>query len=130
MRTMNKIMLIGRLGRAPELRTSADGKNIWGTFSMATSRSKKVDDRWVEQTDWHRVKVFGTQAGLCEQYLTKGSLAAIEGTLQYDSWQNEEGQKRVVASVVADRVHFLDGNRRLESADSGAGSEESAEATP
>jgi len=107
MRGLNRIMLVGRLGRDPELRTSAKGNTAWCTFSLATGRSRKQGDEWVEATDWHRIKVFGTQAELCRRYLAKGAMAAVEGAVVYDAWTTKEGTKRTSCVVMADRVTFL-----------------------
>lgn len=107
MRGLNRTMLIGHLGRDPELRTSANHGVPWATFSLATGRSRKEGDRWVEDTDWHRVKVFGTQAELCQRYLQKGHLVAVEGSIVYDSWTGKDGAKRTTTVIMADRVTFL-----------------------
>lgn len=107
MRGLNRVMLVGRLGRDPELRTAAAGNTAWCTFSLATGRSKKEGDSWVEATDWHRVKVFGTQAELCRRYLAKGAMVAVEGAVVYDNWTDQAGVKRTSSVIMADRVTFL-----------------------
>lgn len=111
MRGLNRAMLIGHLGRDPELRTAQSGNTVWCSFSLATGRSRKEGDRWVEATDWHRVKVFGTQAELCHRYLAKGALVAIEGAIVYDTWTAQDGAKRTSTVIMADRVTFLSGRQ-------------------
>jgi single-strand DNA-binding protein len=115
MRGLNKIVLIGRLGSHPELRTSQNG-NPWCRLSVATDRRKKEGDEWKNETDWHRVKVFGKEAELCEQMLRAGSLVSVEGRVTYDKWEDDEGKKRTVSNVVADRVGFLSDLRERQSA--------------
>ncbi len=106
MRGMNRVMLIGRLGRDPEVRQGKGG-TPWGTFTIATNRPKKEGDGWIEETDWHDVKVFGEDAERCSRKLRKGSLVGVEGALVYDTWTADDGQKRRKARVAASRVHFL-----------------------
>lgn len=105
MNGMNKIILVGRLGRDPELRESRGG-TPWCTLSVATSRPRKQDGVWTEETDWHRVKAFGRQAEICHQYLRKGSVVAVEGSLAY-SKSEYDGETRYWADVLADRVQFV-----------------------
>ena len=108
MRGLNKVMLLGRLGRDPELRTSTNGTVVFCSFSLATNRNKKAGDQWVEETDWHRVKVFGTQAELCHRYLSKGQLVHVEGSISYDTWERD-GVKRTSTVILGDRVTFVGG---------------------
>jgi single-strand DNA-binding protein len=114
MRGINRVTLIGNLGRDPELRTSANGTVSWCTFSLATTRSRKQGDEWVDQTDWHRIKVFGTQAELCSRYLSKGRMVYVEGSVTYDQWERD-GVKRTTTVIMADQVTFLPagGDRRV-----------------
>ena len=107
MRGVNRVFLVGHLGRDPETRTSQSGDVTYATFSLATGRSRKEGDRWVEATDWHRVKVFNTQAEMCGRYLEKGSMVSVEGTIVYDTWTNKEGVRRTSTVIMADRVVFL-----------------------
>lgn len=106
MRGMNRVTLIGRLGRHPELRTSKAGKP-WCTLAVATNRRRKDGEDWKEETDWHRVKVFGDDAERCERMLRAGSMVAVEGTMTYDNWEDKEGNKRVSPQVLARDVGFL-----------------------
>ncbi len=106
MRGMNRVTLIGRLGRHPELRTSKAG-NPWCTLAVATDRRRKDGDEWKTETDWHRVKVFGNDAERCERMLRAGSMVAIEGTMTYDKWEDDQGKKRISPRILAERVGFL-----------------------
>lgn len=106
MRGMNRVTLIGRLGRHPELRTSKSGTS-WCTLAVATDRRKKDGDGWKNETDWHQVKVFGADAERCEQMLRAGSLVAIEGSMTYEKWEDKEGRKRLSPRVLAREIGFL-----------------------
>jgi single-strand DNA-binding protein len=106
MRGVNRSVVVGRVGSDPELRTSKAG-NPWCTFSVATNRRKKVDDEWVEETDWHKVKVFGRDAEACQRFLRRGSMVGVEGSMSYEKWMDDEGRNRISPSLLADRVSFL-----------------------
>lgn len=108
MASLNKVMIIGRLGRDPELRYSQSGAAICN-LNVATDESytDKQGQR-VEQTEWHRVAVFSRQAELCANYLHKGSLVYVEGSLQTRKWQDKDGSDRYTTEIKALRVQFLD----------------------
>lgn len=102
---INKAFVYGNLGRDPELRALPSGVQV-ANFSIATTRVyKDKDGNKQEQTDWHNVVVFGRQAELVGQYLTKGNAAFIEGRMQTRSWE-QDGQKKYRTEIVADRVQF------------------------
>jgi single-strand DNA-binding protein len=109
---MNKVILIGNLGKDPEAKDFGDGGMLC-RFSIATSRYTKKDG---EVADWHQVVCFGKTAELVSRYLTKGSKCAVEGRLQTRKWETPEGETRWSTDVVADRVEFVGGRG---SADSG-----------
>lgn len=100
---LNTIIIIGRLGRDPEMTYSKDGKEIT-KFSVAT------DDGWGEnkQTTWHNVVCFGKTAEASATYLHKGSLVAAQGRQQHRQYDDKDGNKRYFSEIVADRVQFLD----------------------
>lgn len=106
MRGMNRIVLVGRLGRDPELRQGKGG-GAYSTLSLATSRNRRDGDQWVEETDWHDVRVFGDDAERCVRRLRKGSVVAVDGAMVYDTWTDDSGQKRRSARVAASRVQFV-----------------------
>jgi len=103
----NKITLIGRLGHDPEARITSAGTVV--NFSLATNETW-LDNQGQKQTrtEWHRVIVWGKQAELCTEYLAKGRLVFVEGSLQTRKWQDQQGQDRYTTEVKARRVLFLD----------------------
>jgi single-strand DNA-binding protein len=105
MGTMNKVILVGRLGKDPEERTTAGGTRV-SNFSLATDTYHSGNGE--KTTEWHRVVVFGKVAEQCNQYLKKGRLVCIEGSLQTRAWEKSPGDKRYFTDVVASRVAFLD----------------------
>ena len=105
---MNKVMLIGRLGKDPEVRYTNNGSPI-GNLSIATDESyTDRDGNKVDRTEWHTVVVFQRQAENCQTYLKKGSLVFVEGSLQTRKWQDKQGNDRYTTEVKASRVQFLD----------------------
>ncbi len=106
--TVNKVILIGRLGSDPEVRYTAGGTAV-ANFNIATNRSyKNKEGNWQEETDWHRIVVWARQAELAKEYLKKGNRVYIEGRLQTRSWEDQNGQKRSTTEVVTDRIEFLE----------------------
>ena len=107
MASMNKVLLIGRLGKDPELRYTQNQTPVT-TLSVATSefRNSPQGERQ-ELTEWHRITVFGRQAENINKYLTKGSLAFFEGRLRTSSWEDQNGQKKYQTEIVASTVQFL-----------------------
>ena len=119
---LNKVMLIGRLGRDPELKYAASGMPI-ANLRIATDESYvDRDGNKVERTEWHTVVVFQRAAENCANYLSKGSLVFVEGSLQTRKWQDQNGQDRYSTEIKAMRVQFLD----RKGARPGAGEEEGA----
>lgn len=106
---VNKVILIGNLGRDPELRYTQGGSAV-AQLSVATTRTyTNRNNERVDETEWHRVVVWGKQAEFCNQYLTKGRQVYVEGRLQTRSWDDKDGNKRYSTEVVADTVQFLGG---------------------
>jgi single-strand DNA-binding protein len=100
-RSLNKVMLIGNLGRDPEVRYLSSGKPV-ANFSIATTDTwKDKDGKQAEKTEWHKIVVFGKLAEICSEYLSKGKQVYIEGKLQTREWQDQSGQKRYTTEVVA-----------------------------
>jgi len=105
---LNKVMLIGNLGKDPEIRYTQAGSAV-ANFSLATT------DRWTdkqgnrqEKTEWHDIVVFDRLADLAQNYLNKGKSIYVEGRLQTRSWEDQQGQKRYRTEVVANVIQFLD----------------------
>ncbi|MDR1660263.1 MAG: single-stranded DNA-binding protein [Desulfovibrio sp.] len=105
---LNKVTIIGRLGRDPELRYTQSGSPV-ASLNVATDESyTDRDGNRVERTEWHRVSVFQRQAESCANYLAKGSLVYVEGGLTTRKWQDQSGQDRYSTEIRAQRVLFLD----------------------
>jgi single-strand DNA-binding protein len=111
--SMNKVFLIGRLGKDPEIRHSQAGVPI-ANFSVATSESIKKDNGWEDKTEWHNIVVFGNQAKNCETFLHKGSLVFIEGRLQTRSYQNRDGNDVKVTEIIGNSIKFLDSKTSMQ----------------
>ena len=106
-RTLNKVSLIGRLGKDPEMRYTASGAAVT-TFTLATNRMTKAGDGTAqEETDWHTIVAWDKLAETCNQYLTKGRQVYIEGRLQTRTWE-QDGQKRYKTEVIAHEMLILD----------------------
>jgi single-strand DNA-binding protein len=106
---VNKVILIGNLGRDPELRYTQSQQPVC-SLNIATTRAytNRNNDR-VEETEWHRVVVWGKTAEHCNQYLAKGRQVYVEGRLQTRSWDDKDGNKKYSTEIVADTVQFLGG---------------------
>ncbi len=106
---VNKVILIGNLGKDPEVRATPSGAMV-ANFSVATNESwTDKNGQKQERTEWHRIVVWGKTAELCGQYLKKGRQAYIEGKLQTREWNDKEGKKNYTTEVVAQTVQFLGG---------------------
>ena len=107
--SVNKVILVGRLGRDPETRYTGGGQAV-ANFSVATDETykDKAGDRQ-KRTEWHKIVVWGKQAEIAQQYLKKGSLIFIEGRIQSREWQDKEGQKRTSFEIVANNFRMLGG---------------------
>ena len=105
---INKAIIIGRLGKDPEVRYTQSGDAV-ANFSVATSESwtDKNTGEKRERTEWHRIVAWRRLGEICGEYLSKGSQCYIEGKIQTRSW-DQDGQKRYVSEIVADTVQFLD----------------------
>lgn len=109
MASVNKVILIGNLGRDPEIRYLPSGDAV-ATFSIATTEVwKDKNGQRQEQTEWHRISMFGKQAEIAGQYLKKGSSVYIEGRLTTRKWTDKEGNERQTTEIRADRMQMLGG---------------------
>jgi single-strand DNA-binding protein len=107
--SVNKVILVGRLGRDPETRFTGGGQAV-ANFSVATDESyKDKNGERQKRTEWHKIVVWGKQADIAQQYLKKGSLIFIEGRIQSREWQDKEGQKRTSFEIVASNFRMLGG---------------------
>ena len=128
--SLNKVMLIGNLGKDPELRFTPNGRAV-ARFPVATS------EQWTDQqgqredrTEWHNVVVWGKQAETCGQYLAKGRQVFIEGSIRSRQYDDKEGQKRYITEVIAQRVQFLGGRGEGGGRGASAGGEGDAAPAP
>lgn len=121
--SLNKAMIIGRLGQDPELRYTQSGSAVCN-FNLATSEVwNDSSGKRQEKTEWHRIIVFGKQAENAAKYLKKGRQAYVEGRLQTRDWEDRDGNKRTTTEVIAQTVQFLDsGNSGGSGRDSGGSS--------
>jgi len=110
MPSVNKVMLLGNLGRDPEVRTFPNGDSVCN-FSIATSTSWKDKDSGEkkEKTEWHNIVMYRKLAEIAGEYLKKGSSVFVEGSLQTRKWQTKEGQDRYTTEIVADTMQMLGG---------------------
>ena len=109
MASVNKAILVGNLGRDPELRYTKSGGPVCN-FTLATNEKWKGQDGQLnERTEWHRVVAFGRTGELCAQYLAKGRSVYLEGRIQTREWEDKEGSKRYTTEIIANTVQFLGG---------------------
>ncbi len=118
MRDLNQVNLMGRLGAGPVLRQTKTGSSV-ANFSLATSRRfpRRIveggqEPEFVEETEWHKIVVWGKQAELCCQYLKKGDPVYLAGSIRSHSYVDQSGSARTAYEVHADEVHFLGTSRR------------------
>ena len=117
--SVNKVILVGRLGRDPETRYTSGGQAV-ANFSVATDETyKDRNGEKQKRTEWHKIVVWAKLAEIAQQYLKKGSLLYLEGRIQSREWQDKEGQKRTSFEIVATNFRMLGG--RAEGAAAGAG---------
>jgi single-strand DNA-binding protein len=124
-RGLNKVMIIGNLGKEPELRYTPSGRPVT-TFSVAVSRSwKSSNGEHRSETEWFKIVAWGKLAEICKEYLHKGQQVYIEGRLQTRQWEDKEGQQRTTVELIANEMTML-GERR----DKSFTDDNSAEYTP
>ena len=124
--SVNKVILIGNLGRDPEIRTMQNGNKV-ANLNLATSESwrDKTSGERKEKTEWHRVVIFGKLADIAEQYLKKGAKVYVSGQLQTRKWQDKDGQDKYTTEVVLQgfngELTMLDGRSGVGGGGSGGG---------
>ena len=118
--SVNKAILVGRLGKDPETRFTSGGQAV-ATFNMATDSSyKDRNGERQKRTEWHRIKAWGKLAEIVQQYLKKGSLIFIEGRIETREWQDKEGVKRYTTEIVANEMRMLGSRSDSMAASAGA----------
>lgn len=114
---INKVMLLGNLGKDPEMRYTPQQMAV-AQFSLATGERKKDQSgQWVDHTEWHNIVVFGKTAENCARFLKKGRQAFIEGRIRTRKWQDKEGKDRYTTEILADNVQFVGGAKGEGSSD-------------
>jgi single-strand DNA-binding protein len=107
MASVNKVILVGNVGRDPELRYTQSGQPV-ASFSIATNeRFKDRDGNWKDRTEWHRIVAWARLAEVCGEYLRKGSQVYVEGRIQTRDWEDKEGNKRQTTEIVALSMQML-----------------------
>jgi single-strand DNA-binding protein len=109
-RSLNKVMLLGHLGKDPEVRYTSSGRAM-ATFTLATSqtwRDQEGNDQ--ERTEWHRVVAWGRLGEICGEYLGKGKQVFIEGRIQSRDWEDQDGNKRTTVEIIANDMIMLGGS--------------------
>lgn len=109
MRGINKVILVGTLGKDPESKTFPNGGSMC-QFSIATSEKyqDKRSGNWIENTEWHRIVISNRLGEIAQQYLKKGSKVYIEGSLRTRKWQDQNGQERFTTEVRGEQMQMLD----------------------
>jgi single-strand DNA-binding protein len=107
MASVNKVIIVGNVGRDPELRYTQSGQPV-ASFSIATNeRFKDKDGNWKDRTEWHRIVAWARLAGICGEYLRKGSQVYVEGRIQTRDWEDKEGNKRQTTEIIALGMQML-----------------------
>ena len=109
MASVNKVILVGNLGKDPEVRYAPSGDAIANVTLATTENGKDKNGEKQEKTEWHRVSFFGKTAEVVGQYLKKGSQVYVEGRIQTRKWTDKEGQERYTTEIVADKMQMLGG---------------------
>lgn len=108
-RSLNKVMLLGNLGRDPEVRYTGSGKAV-ATFTVATSFTwRDQDGHDQERTEWHKVVAWGRLGEICGEYLSKGRQVYIEGRIQSRDWEDQDGNRRTTVEIIANDMIMLSG---------------------
>ncbi len=117
---VNKVILVGNLGANPEVRFTQGGTSVANLRLATTERWTDKNGQKQESTEWHRVVLFGRQAEVAQQYLTKGRQVFIEGRIRTRQWQDQQGQKRYSTEIVCTNMQLLGGRGETSRDDMGA----------
>ncbi|NQT77629.1 MAG: single-stranded DNA-binding protein [Bacteroidetes bacterium] len=119
---INKVILVGNLGKDPEVRTLENGTKV-ANFTLATSETYKTKDgQKVTQTEWHNIVLWRGLAEIAERYMKKGNQVYIEGKIKTRSWDDKDGNKRYTTDIVGDNLTMLGGRKDTNEADAGPAS--------
>ncbi len=114
---VNKVILVGNLGKDPELRVTNSQLPVC-SFSLATGERRKEGGNWVDHTEWHNIITFDKTAENCSKFIKKGSQVFVEGRIQTRKWQDKEGKDRWTTEIIASTVQFLGGKSKDERGES------------
>lgn len=127
---VNKVILLGNLGRDPEVRYTQNQLPI-ATLNLATGERKKdATGNWVNHTEWHRIVCFGKLAELATNHLQKGRQIFVEGRLRTNKWQDKDGNDRYTTEIVANSIEFVGGRQPGEGGYVGNGTNDSSQGSP
>jgi len=110
MPALNRVQLIGRLGKDPESRFTPTGKKVTN-FSLAVSQRWRTGSEFKEHTEWVNIEAWGRLGEVCQEYLRKGSLVYLDGRLKTEKYEDKDGETRFFTKVVTQFIQFLSGNR-------------------
>ena len=113
MASVNKVILLGNLGRDPETRYTANGDAVTNLNIATSEQWKDKSGEKQERTEWHRVVLFGRQAEVANEYLKKGRSVYVEGSLRTRKWQDKEGQDRYTTEIIATEMQMLGGREGM-----------------
>jgi len=123
MRSINKVALLGNIGKQPEVRHTGNGTPVMDINVATNTFRKNKEGTWTTKTEWHKIVAWGKLADFCGRYAQKGMLILAEGTIQYRKYTDRNGQERDRAEIVAGEIRFLNTKRSEESNYDGALSE-------
>ena len=123
MASVNKVILIGNIGKDPEIRYMPSGDAMVNLTLATTDNWKDKNGEKQERTEWHRVAIFGKLAEIAGEYLKKGSQVYFEGSLKTRKWTNKEGHDQYTTEIIADKMQMLGGRGGSAAMDSGGGNE-------
>ena len=112
-RGVNKVILLGNLGKDPELRYTQSGTAVCN-FSLATTERVKANGEWQDKTEWHNITTWAKTAEVANEHLSKGSRIYLEGRIQTRKWEDKEGNTRYTTEIVANQIVMLGGGKNTE----------------
>ena len=123
---VNKVILVGRLGKDPEVRYTPDGTMVTN-FNLATDEQRKdKNGEKIQRTEWHKIVTWGKLAEICGNYLVKGKLVFVEGRIQTRSWEDKEGVKRYTTEIIASNMQMLDSKGQNKTGDASSDADATA----
>ena len=109
-RSINKIIVVGRVGQDPEVRYSKNGNPV-ANLSVATTHSRKSGDGYEDETEWHKIVCFGSQAEFAKEYINKGNLVSVVGRINTNKWQDKNGNTRSQKQIICRELNLYSSNK-------------------